>query len=212
MRLLPHTAPLRALLSLIVGVVIGVIVGVVATDPGLGVLAAIVVTGATFLVLGWTGLWPMTGEETRERARREGYEPRTDELIVVIAALAALGGIVALLVEGGSRAGWLPATLALAGVFAAWGCLHLMYAVRYAYLYFDDEPPGGIDFNSTETPTFRDFFYFSYNLGMTYQVSDTDVSDPKIRAIALRHCLLSYVFGAVILATTINLVAGIVTG
>lgn len=57
-----------------------------------------------------------------------------------------------------------------------------------------------------------DFLYFSYNLGMTYQVSDTGVSSSTIRAVALRHCLLSYVFGASILATTINLVAGIVTG
>ncbi len=47
---------------------------------------------------------------------------------------------------------------------------------------------------------------------MTYQVSDTSVSDPTIRAVALRHCLLSYVFGTVILATAINLVLGMVTG
>ncbi|MGV9713138.1 DUF1345 domain-containing protein [Gordonia sp. NPDC003424] len=212
MRIMPHTAPARALLALVVGSIVGAIVGSVATDTGLGVLSGIVVTGGTFLALGWTGLWPMDSDETRERARREGYEPRTDELIVVIAALAALGGIVALLIEGGSRAGWLPAALALAGVFAAWGSLHLMYAVRYAYHFFDDAEPGGIDFNSSDPPTFRDFFYFSYNLGMTYQVSDTSVSDPEIRAVALRHCLLSYLFGAVILATTINLVAGIVTG
>jgi Protein of unknown function (DUF1345) len=56
-------------------------------------------------------------------------------------------------------------------------------------------------------PTFRDFLYFSYNLGMTYQVSDTNVSSPTIRTVVLRHTLLSYAFGTVILATTINLVA-----
>ena len=89
--------------------------------------------------------------------------------------------------------------------------LHLMYAVRYAHLYYG-APAGGIDFNSDEPPSYRDFFYFSYNLGMTYQVSDTDVSSSELRAVALRHCLLSYVFGTVILAATINLVAGIVAG
>ena len=86
-----------------------------------------------------------------------------------------------------------------------------MYAARYAYLYYTPSA-GGIDFNSDDPPAFRDFFYFSYNLGMTYQVSDTNVSNPTIRAVALRHCLLSYVFGTVILATAINLVAGLVTG
>ena len=68
-----------------------------------------------------------------------------------------------------------------------------------------------IDFNSDDPPSYRDFLYFSYNLGMTYQVSDTSVSSPLVRAIVLRHCLLSYVFGTVVLATTINLVTGIVT-
>jgi uncharacterized membrane protein len=76
-----------------------------------------------------------------------------------------------------------------------------MYAARYAYLYYTPSA-GGIDFNDPNyRPAFRDFFYFSYNLGMTYQVSDTSVSNPAIRAVALRHCLLSYAFGTIILAT-----------
>ena len=78
--------------------------------------------------------------------------------------------------------------------------------------FLSASPEGGIDFNSDDPPAFRDFFYFSYNLGMTYQVSDTSVSSPTIRAVALRHCLLSYAFGTVILATTINLVAQMFVG
>ncbi len=145
----------------------------------------------------------------------EDFRPIVDELVVVTAASGGLGAIIALQVAGGSSAGTLHAAVALIGVFLAWAALHPMYAARYAFLYYEESGPetttGGIDFNSTAPPAFRDFFYFSYNLGMTYQVSDTDVSSPEIRAVALRHCLLSYVFGAVILATTINLVAGILT-
>jgi uncharacterized membrane protein len=63
--------------------------------------------------------------------------------------------------------------------------------------------------NQKAEPAYRDFFYVSYNLGMTCQVCDTSVSSPLIRAVTLRHCLLSYVFGAVILASAINLVVGI---
>ncbi len=103
------------------------------------------------------------------------------------------------------------AALALCGVFMSWAVLHLMYAGRYAYIYHRT-PGGGIDFNTKEPPRYIDFPYFSYNLGMTYQVSDNNVSTSRMRAVALRHCLLSYLFGASILATTINLVAGIVTG
>jgi len=65
---------------------------------------------------------------------------------------------------------------------------------------------------STSTPTYRDFLYFSYNFGMTYRVSDNKRLERDHRAVALRHCLLSYVFGALILTTTINLVTGLVTG
>jgi hypothetical protein len=56
--------------------------------------------------------------------------------------------------------------------------LHLMYTARYAYLYYS-EPVGGIDFNSNDQPSYRDFLYLSYNLGMTYQVSDTDFPAPQ---------------------------------
>jgi uncharacterized membrane protein len=66
-----------------------------------------------------------------------------------------------------------------------------------------------VDFNQKERPQYSDFAYLSFTLGMTYQVSDTDISNKAIRATVLRHTLLSFVFGAVILATTVNLVAGL---
>ena len=116
-----------------------------------------------------------------------------------------------LLLLGSSDAGHAAAAIALGGVFMAWAALHLMYATRYAYIFYRT-PSGGIDFNSDEPPAYSDFLYFSYNLGMTYQVSDTSVSTSTLRKVVLRHCLLSYLFGTSILATTINLVAGIVTG
>ena len=87
-----------------------------------------------------------------------------------------------------------------------------MYAARYAHLYYVTCQATGIDFNGPDLPAYRDFLYFSYNLGMTYQVSDTAVTNAAIRSVVLRHTLLSYVFGAVVLASTINLVAGIATG
>jgi uncharacterized membrane protein len=72
------------------------------------------------------------------------------------------------------------------------------------------EPIGGIDFNtSEEDPRYVDFAYLSFDLGMTFQVSDTNLHTSELRAIVLRHTLLSYVFGSVVLATTINLVAGL---
>jgi uncharacterized membrane protein len=162
-------------------------------------------------VTGWIVLWPIDADRTRDTVQREDFRPVAMELVIVAAALAGLVGIVVLLLLSGSGSGPAAAAVAAGGVFMVWAALHLMYATRYAHLYYG-AAAGGIDFNSDDPPAYRDFLYFSYNLGMTYQVSDTSVSNAAIRAIALRHCLLSYVFGTVILAAMINLVLGIVTG
>ena len=185
------------------GAAIGVMVGAFAEGP-LGVLVGIAATATIFVVVGWIVLWPMDAAATRHNASREEFRPG---LVVVAAAVGALDSIVVLLGRGASDTGH--AATAFAGVFMTWAALHLMYATRYAYLYYQGSE-GGIDFNSDDRPAFRDFLYFSFNLGMTYQVSDTDVSSQTIRAVVLRHTLLSYVFGTAILATMVNLVAGII--
>jgi uncharacterized membrane protein len=204
------SAVARLCLAVIVGAVVGLVVGVL-TDGLLGVLVGIAASGTTFVVAGWMVLWPMDADATKASTRREDFRPVIEEIVVVAAALCGLVGILVLLLGGTPDAGHAAAAAALAGVFMAWAALHLMYATRYAHLYYA-AAAGGIDFNSDEPPTYRDFLYFSYNLGMTYQVSDTSVSSPAIRAVVLRHTLLSYVFGTGILATTINFVASAVSG
>ncbi|MCX5388938.1 DUF1345 domain-containing protein [Streptomyces sp. NBC_00094] len=195
----------------LVGAVAGVVVGALAGAP-MGALAGIATAETLFVVTGWFVLWPMDAATTHRNVRREEFRPAVEELVVVGTAVCGLVGIIVMLLVGHSGLGHAAAATALCGVFMSWAALHLMYAARYAYDYYALSPGGGIDFNSDDPPRYSDFLYFSFNLGMTYQVSDTNVSKSSIRAIVLRHCLLSYVFGASILATTINLVAGIVTG
>lgn len=209
-RWLPLSAVPRLAGASAAGVVVGAVVGVLTRGP-LGILSGIAAAETLFVVAGWIVLWPMDAATTHRNVRREEFRPATEELVVVGTALCGLVGIVVLLLLGNSGMGHAAAAVALGGVFMAWAALHTMYATRYAYLYYLTSA-GGIDFNSDDPPAYTDFLYFSFNLGMTYQVSDTDVSSSTIRAVVLRHCLLSYVFGASILATTINLVAGIVTG
>ncbi|WP_371400487.1 DUF1345 domain-containing protein [Kribbella sp. NBC_00662] len=203
------TANARQFLSVLIGCVVGAIVALIWSVP-LGVLAAIVVIGAAFVVSAVIVLWPMDADATRRHVVREDFRPAVDELFVVALAVGAVIVIALILILGRSEGQNVAAAIGLAGVFMNWAVLHMMYAARYAHLFYL-APAGGIDFNSDERPAYRDFFYFSYNLGMTYQVSDTSVSSSAIRSVVLRHCLLSYIFGTVILAATINLVAGIVT-
>ncbi|MFF1358369.1 DUF1345 domain-containing protein [Streptomyces sp. NPDC058297] len=206
---LPLSAVHRLGVAVVAGAVVGAIVAVT-NNAALGVLSGIAATELVFVLAGWAVLWPMDAKATKANARREDFQPVTDELVIVGVALCGLVATVLLLLLGKSESGHAAAAVALGGVFMAWAALHLMYATRYAYLYYTAS--GGIDFNNDDPPAYSDFLYFSYNLGMTYQVSDTNVSTSTIRAVVLRHSLLSYVFGTSILATTINLVTGIVTG
>jgi uncharacterized membrane protein len=68
---------------------------------------------------------------------------------------------------------------------------------------------GGVDFNAEGAPCYIDFAYLALTIGMTFQVSDTNLKTTNIRRTALRHALLSYAFGTLIIATTINLIAGL---
>jgi len=207
--LIPVAALRRLVLSLLAGVAASLVGATAGTAPGL--LMGVAVAGAVFVGTGWLVLWPMDADATRRNAYREDFRPHVDEAVIVGVAILGLSGIVGLLlVDRASTAVW-PQAVAVLGVFMTWASLHLMYATRYAHIYYTVGNPGGIDFHSSEPPAFRDFLYFSYNLGMTYQVSDTDVESPVIRSIVLRHCLLAYVFGTAILATMINLVVGTLT-
>ncbi|MEU3748946.1 MULTISPECIES: DUF1345 domain-containing protein [Streptomyces] len=209
-RLLADAVP-RLVGTAVAGAATGVLVGSL-SDPPLGILAGIAAAEALFVAVGWLVLWPMDAAATHRNVRREEFRPVVEELVVVGTAVCGLVGIIVMLMAGRSDLGHAAAATALCGVFMAWAALHLMYATRYAYDYYALHPGGGIDFNTDAPPRYSDFLYFSFNLGMTYQVSDTNVSTSSLRATVLRHCLLSYVFGASILATTINLVTGIVTG
>jgi uncharacterized membrane protein len=99
--------------------------------------------------------------------------------------------------------------LAAGSVVASWPAIHALFALRYARLYYAEG--GGIDFRDDRLADYGDFAYVAFTLGMTYEVSDTDSKSKGIRMTALRHALLSYLFGTVVVAMTINVVAGLLS-
>ncbi len=99
-------------------------------------------------------------------------------------------------------------TLGLLSVALSWGLVHTVFTLRYARSYYSP-PVGGIDFNEDDPPTYLDFAYLALTIGMTFQVSDTNLTTKRMRRIALSHGLLSYLFGAVIVALVINVVSSL---
>ena len=132
-------------------------------------------------------------------------------MVLLGAAVASLAAVGVVLVGAGHASGvlhYLQAGLALLSVFVSWTLVHTVFTLRYARLYYSGQA-GGIDFNETGAPDYRDFAYLSFTIGMTFQVSDTDIQSKQIRRTALRHAWMSFPMGAVIIATTINVVAGL---
>jgi uncharacterized membrane protein len=179
--------------------------------PAPAVLMGWDVAAVIYLVMVWVAVYRLNAEATARMAGREDPSNPVAELVVVAASIAALVAVGFALARAGQTTGSTKAlllTLGAGSVAVSWLVVHTVYTLRYARNYYN-ESAGGIDFNEEDRPAYLDFAYFSFTIGMTFQVSDTNVTRKDIRHLALRHALISYVFGAVILATAINVFASL---
>lgn len=200
----------RALVSIGAGVVAGI---VVTSYLGLaaGLLAGWAALSLTSLLIIVPRVWAMDARQTRAHATAEDPGRRVARLVALVGSVASLGAVAVVLLQARNAddlTSFLLAGIAVIAVAASWGLIQVDYLLRYAHLYYTD-PVGGIDFNQHDDPMYTDFAYFSLGLGMTYQVADTNVSLNSIRRTVIAQTLLAYLFGAVILATVINLVTGL---
>jgi uncharacterized membrane protein len=159
----------------------------------------------------WWAVGDLDAEECERRASREDPSLRLTELIILLTGVALLAAVGMALIRAGNATGATKAyliALGLLSVTLSWGLVHTVFMLRYARSYYS-RPVGGIDFNEDDPPTYLDFAYLALTIGMTFQVSDTNLTTKGIRRIALSHALLSYVFGAVIVALVINVVSSL---
>jgi uncharacterized membrane protein len=174
------------------------------------VLAGWCATAATFVASTWFVILRSDGVQSRTIARRADESRVIFDSSILSACVASLIGVAFILVKAAHARGFAVGAmtaLGVASVVLAWATVHIVFTLRYADLYFAHED--GIDFKDDEPPTYRDFAYVAFTIGMTYQVSDTDLKTKPIRHTALRHALLSYLFGVAIIALIINVVAGL---
>ncbi len=199
-------------LRLGVAAAVGVGAGVGAGVAGPTIQAALIgweATALTYLAITWPVILPLDAERTRQLATVEDQTRAFADALLFSAALASLLGLGLLLNSGRNRETRLEDLLVgLAGLVLSWALIHTIFTLRYARLFYTDDCDG-VDFHQQTPPAYSDFAYLAFTVGMTFQVSDTDLTSRQMRATVLRHALVSYLFGAVILATTINLVAGL---
>jgi uncharacterized membrane protein len=207
------TAAVRLAVATVAGLaalVIALLVGgswAVAVSVGWCTLALVV------LVWVWSVIGPKDAEETRRHAGGEDLSRPTAGAVLVSASVVSLVGVAFALIQAGRDHGaakTLLIALVVLTVALGWATIHTVYTLRYGDLYYND-PVGGINFHDDDPPDYIDFAYVSLTIGMTFQVSDTDIQSRPIRRTAVKHALLSYLFGAVIVAVTINVVAGLLS-
>jgi uncharacterized membrane protein len=170
------------------------------------------VTAVVYMTWVWLMIWHRDAETTARLAVYADPTRATADLLLLSAAAVSLIAVALVLARAPQApdgfTGTLLAAAGLASIALSWAVVHTVFTLRYARLYYTG-PDGGIDFNQAEPPTFRDFAYVSFTIGMTSQVSDTALVDEECRRTAVRHALLSYLFGTGILAAAINVVASL---
>ena len=191
------------------GAIVGLFVGLFLPWQ-LAVLSGWDATAALIVAVVWHAFGRADADRTAELVRREDETRETALLLVASASAVSLVGVAFALHRANERSSdlrLLLVSLALLTVLASWLLVNTVFTEQYAHLYWIDEV-GGIDFGPAAEPDFRDFAYLAFTIGMTYQVSDTALQSRTMRRAVLRQSLLSYVFGVVIIAATINLIAG----
>jgi uncharacterized membrane protein len=169
------------------------------------------IAAAAYLARTWLAIGALGADGTKRHANIEDSSRALAEVIVISAGVALLAAVGLLLIRAGHEHGLTKAYLIAIGVLSvmlSWATVHTIFTLRYARTFYQ-WPEGGIDFNEDDPPAYLDFAYLAFTIGMTFQVSDTNLTTKPVRRIALTHGLLSFLFGAVIVALSINVVASL---
>jgi uncharacterized membrane protein len=204
----------RAVTVLIAGLIVAVVLLPFAVW-GMALLGGWDAAALTFLLSIWPIIIRADSARAAQLAAREDDTEGSARALLVGASVASLLGVGYALILAGRDSG-APRVLligaAVLTVMLSWTVINTVYTLRYADLHFRSKP-GGIAFgdeNGQERPSYRDFAYVAFTIGMCYQVSDTTLRDPRIRRTVLAHAILSYLFGVVIVAGSVNLISGLV--
>jgi uncharacterized membrane protein len=204
----------RAGVRVALAAILGVVAGFLASTSTLWQAAMLIGwdAGAICLLLWiWSAVAKLNAEDSKTHASREDTSVRLSELIVLSSGVALLAAVGLVLIKAAHSSGVSKSSLIALGILSValtWGLVHTVFTLRYARTFYS-RPVGGIDFNEDDPPTYLDFAYLALTVGMTFQVSDTNLTTKSIRRTALAHALFSYLYGAVIVALVINVVSSL---
>ena len=165
----------------------------------------------TMIIINWIIFITTTKDHLYLQAKKQDESLPVIFIIVVVTVCFSLLGTVFLIINKDINS----LIVALLGVGLSWFLLHTIFTIRYTHLFYDFSDMksgthfGGLDFPKEKEPDYIDFAYFSFIIGMTFQVSDVQVTSRRIRRLVLMHGLISFVFNAIIVALTISILANL---
>src|SRR5690348_3917912 len=203
----------RAITVLIAGLIVAVILLPFVTW-GMALAGGWNAAALTFLLTTWSIIVRADSSRAPQLAAREDETEGSARALLVGASVASLLGAGYVLHLAGRHSG-APRVLligaAVLTVVLSWTVINTVYTLRYADQHFRSTP-GGIEFateGGRQHPSYRDFAYVAFTIGMCYQVSDTTMRDAQLRRTVLAHAILAYLFGVVIVAGSVNLISGL---
>lgn len=167
-----------------------------------------------YLILCWIVFIKRPVAEIRKKAKKDDGGVLFVFILIVVSSFASMFTVLLLMIaEKHTEHNILYLPLAISGMMLSWIMVHSTYTFHYAHMYYDDDDKGkdagGLEFPGNANPNYLDFAYFAFVIGCTFQVSDVDISSPKIRRVALLHGLLSFGLNTFVVALTINIIAGL---
>ena len=210
----------RLLISLAVSAVVFLFNRNSLSTPAL-VLVTWIGCALTIILLDWIIIFSSHPKEVRKIAKLQDSSRSFLFIFIITACVVSLGAIIFLLksTKGLPEAGKNEhILLAIGAVIISWWLLHTIFTLRYAHLYYDVNTDmdgiknniGGLQFPGSDEPDYLDFVYFSFVVGMTFQVSDVEIASRRIRRLCLMHAILSFAFNTAIVALSINVISGMV--
>lgn len=171
----------------------------------------------SYLIMAWIVLCTRSTIQMRELAKKEDNSRVVVSILIIAASFASMFMVLLLILAKDSPTSQaIPLTVAVLGVLLSWIMVHTIFTFHYAMMYYDDDETDpnqhaeGLDFPGGEkNPDYIDFAYFSFVIGMTFQVSDVEITCRAIRRKVLVHGLISFAINTFVVALTINIIAGL---
>ena len=167
------------------------------------------------IIMSWVSFFITDSKQIREQAKVQDPSRTIIFIIIIISTLASFFAVLLLILSKGENdnTSSLRIAVAVAGMLFSWFLIHTIFTLRYAHIFYGDHETkpnthaGGLEFPGDSKPEYLDFAYYSFVLGMTFQVSDVQITSKRLRSLAMLQGLLSFVFNTIMIALTINLIA-----